>query len=246
MDFLILSCLPYFLNLAGVFPWRTTFLYHVSGDSEPQWIEWRQDKHWILSFLQQTVLCPLSYPLAHLWFHPPLWDSPGHREVFLSSSIPKHPLGICFSSGFSPKPQQSSRIVQRKRRDETLKIIWRLQRRMWEPAGKRPCFPPGRHICSCLKGPVSSVKCPLLAFPKPPFHSFHSPTLASWNHLQNKPASCKPSSQCPLSAVQRHCYFKLFGIMNWSPGIVQRGLNAYFLPACQCRLDERDAGLIPE
>lgn len=78
-------------------------------------------------------------------------------------------------------------------------------------------------------------------FPNLRFHSsFHSPTLASWNHLQNKPASCKFSSQCPLSAVQRHCYFKLFGIMNWSPGIVQRGLNAYFSTACQCRLDERD------
>ena len=79
----IVSCLPYFLNLPGVLPWRTTFLYHIPGDSEPQWIEWKQDKHVILSFLQQRVLCHLSHSLAHLWFHPPLWDSPGHRKVVL-------------------------------------------------------------------------------------------------------------------------------------------------------------------
>ena len=78
----------FFLNLAGVLPWITTFLYHVSGDSEPQWIEWRQDKHLILSFLQRMVLCHLSHPLAHLWFHPPLWDSPGHREIVPPSSTP--------------------------------------------------------------------------------------------------------------------------------------------------------------
>lgn len=67
-----------------------------------------------------------------------------------------------------------------------------------------------------------SVKHLSLVFLDFPLHSPHSLTLASWNPVQNKSASCKSSSPSLLPGVQRHGYFKLFRIMSWCSGIVLR------------------------